>query len=196
MADATARINGWERALMAAERVKERARRATRALDDAGVPYAVVGGNAVAEWVGRVDPGAVRNTRDVDILVHRTDLPAVREALESVGFIYHHLLDVDMFLDGPTGMPSEAVHLLYAGESVKPEYVYASPELGDSERAAEFQVASLSALVRMKLIAWRLKDRMHLVDLIVVGLIDRTWPSRFPSPLGERLQELLNNPNG
>ena len=40
---------GWERALMAAEKVKERLRRATRALDAAGVPYAVVGGNAVAE---------------------------------------------------------------------------------------------------------------------------------------------------
>jgi hypothetical protein len=180
---------------MAAEEVKERARRATRALDDAGVPYAVVGGNAVAEWVSRVDRGAVRNTRDVDILVRRTDLRAVREALEAAGFIYHQLLDVDMFLDGPSGMPSEAVHLLYAGESVKPEYVHASPDLEESERGAEFQVASLPALVRMKLIAWRLKDRMHLVDLIAVGLIDRTWPSRFPSPLDERLQQLLDDPD-
>jgi hypothetical protein len=88
------------------------------------------------------------------------------------------------------------VHLLYAGESVKPEYDHASPELDESERAAEFQVASLPALVRMKLIAWRLKDRMHLVDLIAVGLLDQTWPARFPSPLGERLQQLLDDPNG
>jgi len=40
---------GWERALMAAEKVKERLRRATGALDGASVPYAVVGGSAVAE---------------------------------------------------------------------------------------------------------------------------------------------------
>ncbi len=52
---------GWERALMAAEKVKERLRRATRALDAAGVSYAVVGGNAVAEWVARVDEDTVRN---------------------------------------------------------------------------------------------------------------------------------------
>jgi hypothetical protein len=196
MADTTAPISGWERALMAAERVKERARRAARALDEAGVPYAVVGGNAVAEWVGRVDPGAARNTRDVDILIRRADLPAARAALEAIGFLYHHLLDVDMFLEGPTGMPSEAVHLLYAGESVKPEYPHASPDLDESERAPDFQVASLPALVRMKLIAWRLKDRTHLVDMIDVGLIDATWPSRFPPPLGERLQQLLDDPNG
>ena len=34
-----------------------------QSLDGAGVPYAVAGGNAVAEWVARVDEGAVRNTR-------------------------------------------------------------------------------------------------------------------------------------
>src|ERR1700674_3154990 len=97
---------GWERALMAAEKVKERLRRATRALDAAGVPYAVVGGNAVAEWVARIDDEAVRNTRDVDILVRRADFAAARLALEAAGFVYHHLLDVDVFIDGPHGKPS------------------------------------------------------------------------------------------
>ena len=36
----------------------------------------MVGGNAVAEWVGRIDEDAVRNTRDVDILIRRPDFPA------------------------------------------------------------------------------------------------------------------------
>src|SRR5450755_4150542 len=98
MAEAAVEPIGWERALMAAEKVKERLRRATRALDDAGVPYAVVGGNAVAEWVARVDEGAVRNTRDVDLLIRRADLPAASAALEAAGFVYHHLLNVDMFI--------------------------------------------------------------------------------------------------
>ena len=73
MAEAAIEPSGWERALMAAEKVKERLRRATRALDAAGVPYAVAGGNAVAEWVGRIDEDAVRNTRDVDLLIRRAD---------------------------------------------------------------------------------------------------------------------------
>jgi hypothetical protein len=42
----------------------------------------------------------------------------------------------------------------------------------------------------------RLKDRVHILDLIGAGLIDATWPARFPGPLGERLQRLLDDPNG
>jgi hypothetical protein len=34
----------------------------------------VAGGNAVAAWVATVDPSAVRNTQDVDILLRRADL--------------------------------------------------------------------------------------------------------------------------
>ena len=54
-------VSGWERALLAAEKVKERLKRSTASLE-AGVAYAVVGGNAVAEWVGRIDEDAVRKT--------------------------------------------------------------------------------------------------------------------------------------
>jgi hypothetical protein len=95
MAEAAVGPIGWERALMAAEKVKERLRRATRALDVAGVPYAVVGGNAVAEWVARVDEDAVRNTRDVDILIRRPDFPAARACLETaVSFITNSLTSI------------------------------------------------------------------------------------------------------
>ena len=183
-------------ALLAAEKVRERLRRATQALDAAGVPYAVAGGNAIAEWVARVDEDAVRNTKDVDILVRRADFAAVKAALEAAGFIYHHVMDVDLFIDGPQGRRSAGVHLLFAGEPVKQGDEHASPTLEESERAAEFQVVSLESIVRMKLIAWRLKDRVHLLDLIGVGQIDATWPARFPPPLDTRLQELLDNPNG
>ena len=62
MAEQAVEPIGWERALMAAEKVKERLRRATGALDAAAVPYAVAGGNAVAEWAGRIDEDAVRNS--------------------------------------------------------------------------------------------------------------------------------------
>lgn len=189
MAEATVEPVGWERALMAAEKVKERLRRATRAVDAAGVPYAVIGGNAVAEWVGRVDEDAVRNTKDVDILIRRADFPAVQTALQAVGFVYHQELDIDKFLDGPQGRPTAGIHIVFAGEK-------ASPDIVESERAAEFQVINLEMLVRMKLISYRIKDRMHLRDLIDVGQIDATWPARFPTLLGERLQQLLDDPNG
>jgi hypothetical protein len=181
---------------VAAEKVKERLRRAIKALEAAGVPYAVIGGNAVAEWVGRVDDEAVRNTRDVDLLLRRADFAAARAALEAAGFVHHHLLDVEVFVDGPQGKPSGGVHLVFTGEKVRPEDEHPSPDVDESERAAEFQVMTLDALVRMKLMSWRDKDRTHLRDLIDVGLIDASWPGRLPPPLGDRLQELLDNPSG
>jgi hypothetical protein len=189
-------LSGWERALLAAEKVKERLLRSTAALERAGVDYAVVGGNAVAEWVGRIDEDAVRNTRDVDILIRREDLPAVKAALEPAGFVYCQSFGVDMFLDGPDGRPTSAIHLLFAGEPVRVNDSAITPAVTDSERGLEFRVVSLPALVRMKLTAFRLKDQVHLLDLIGVGAIDQTWPARLPPDLAARLQQLLDNPNG
>ncbi|MEM8945803.1 MAG: hypothetical protein AAGD11_11525 [Planctomycetota bacterium] len=48
----------------------------------------------------------------------------------------------------------------------------------------------------MKLVAHRLKDRVHLRDMIDVGLIDETWPAKYPGELGQRLQVLLDDPDG
>ena len=45
----------WERIERAVEKVKDRLRRVTRALNSANIAYAVVGGNAVQHWVAQVD---------------------------------------------------------------------------------------------------------------------------------------------
>jgi hypothetical protein len=186
---------GWERTALAVEKVKDRLKRVSTALGRAGIAYAVAGGNAVAEWVGRVDEAAVRNTRDVDILIRRADLEAAKTALAAAGFVHCQTLNIEMFLDGPNGRPKDAVHILFAGEKVQSDYVTPSPDVAESEPAAQFQVVSLNALVRMKLTSFRLKDRVHLLDLIEVGLVDKTWPIRLPPELGARLQQLLDNPD-
>src|SRR5437868_8971223 len=88
----------WERMVTAVEKVRERLRRAASALEQAGIPYAVAGGNAVAAWVSEVDEAAVRNTQDVDILLRRGDLDRAKEALAPAGFVYRHSSGIDMFL--------------------------------------------------------------------------------------------------
>jgi hypothetical protein len=196
MTDIAIAQSGWERTALAVEKVKDRLRRASAALGQAGVAYAVVGGNAVAEWVGRVDEAAVRNTQDVDILIRRSDFEAAKRALESAGFVHCQTLDLDMFLDGPTGRPKDAVHILFAKEKVRPDHATPSPDVVDSEPSARFQVVSLLALVQMKLNSNRDKDRTHLRDLIGVGLVDQTWPARLPRELAARLQQILDNPDG
>lgn len=186
----------WERMIRAVEKVRERADRATKALDAGGVAYAVVGGNAVANWVSRMDEGAVRNTRDVDILIRRDDLEAAKTAMAVVGFVHAEVAGVDLFIEGPNGKPSEGVHLLFAGERVKATDPVPAPAVEESERTPTFQVVALDALVRMKLVAYRLKDQVHLQDMVRVGLLDDTWPARYPPELAERLRAILANPEG
>jgi hypothetical protein len=183
--------------IRAVERVKERLLRASGALDRAGIPYAVVGGNAVASWVSTVEVAAVRNTQDVDILVRRADLEAVKSALAGVGFVYQEVFGVELFLDGAQANPRDAVHVLFAGEPVKADDLVPSPEVSESEPGGGgYRVVNLESLVRMKLTSYRDKDRTHLRDMIGVGLLDASWPARFPPELAARLQQLLDNPNG
>ena len=186
----------WERMIRAVEKVRDRLLRATAALKKAGVPYAVVGGNAVAAWVSRVDEAAVRNTQDVDILLRRPDLAAAAEALSAVGFVYRHVKSLDIFLDGPDSSARDAVHVVFAGEKVRPENPSAAPDVSESEETETFRLVTLDALVRMKLTSFRDKDRTHLRDLLEVGLIDASWCDRLPSSLMTRLRELLENPEG
>ena len=186
----------WERMDRAVEKIRERLERVSIALNSAGVPFAVSGGNAVRVWVAQADEAAVRTTRDVDILLRRSDLPTARTALEAAGFIYRHAGGIDMFLDGPDAKARDAVHLLYAGEKVREEYSTSAPTLDDTTEVDGTPIITLDALVRMKLTSFRDKDRMHLRDMIDVELVDNTWPARLPPELGARLQELLDNPDG
>lgn len=185
-----------ERMVRAVEKVRERLLRATAALEKAGVPYAVAGGNAVAAWVSRVDEAAVRNTQDVDILIRRADLPAANTALSGEGFIFRHVSGIDMFLDGPGTKARDAVHMLFAAERVRPEDVVPAPEISETEPNPPFRILTLEALVRMKLVANRRKDQVHLLDMIGVGLIDATWCGRLPAELAARLQHILDTPEG
>jgi len=186
----------WERMIRAVEKVRQRVLRAASALEKAGIPYAVAGGNAVAAWVSRVDESAVRNTQGVDIVLRREDLEAAKVALADAGFVYRHTFGVDMFLDGPDARARDAVHVVFAGEKVRPDYAAPVPDVSESELTASFRVVALESLVRMKLTSYRRKDQVHLLDLLDVGLIDASWIERFPPELAARLQHLVETPEG
>src|SRR5262245_1102438 len=179
----------------AVAKVRERLLRATGALNEAGIPYAVAGGNAVASWVATIDEGAVRNTRDVDLLVRREDLPAVTAALEKAGFVPGTLLDVVMFRDGEQGKPSEAVHLLFSGEKTRPDHLLPAPEIQTVQDPDNFRVVTLDSLLLMKLISNRRKDQVHIQDLVNVGLIDNSWLPKLPPELATRLKDILDHPD-
>jgi hypothetical protein len=185
-----------ERVVKAVEKVRQRLLRAAAALRAANVNYAVAGDNAVALWVSRVDESAVRNTQDVDVLLRREDFCPAKAALEAAGFVHRHVAGLDVFLDGPDARPRDAVHIVFANEKVRATEPLPNPDVAESEDAGLFRVVALAALVRIKLTAFRDKDRTHLRDLIEVGLVDAAWLSTLPPVLTERLRQLLDNPEG
>jgi hypothetical protein len=186
----------WKRMERAVEKVQERLERTAATLESAGIPYAIIGGNAVRAWVAQADEAAVRTTRDVDILLRRDDWPAAINAMQAAGFVYRHVKSIDMFLDGPNAKARDAVHVLFAGEKVHPDDPVPAPDVSESEDIQRHRTLKLDALVRMKLTAFRRKDQMHLLDMIDVELIDQSWCQRLPPELAARLQELLDNPEG
>jgi hypothetical protein len=184
----------WNRMERAVEKVNERLRKTVGILEAAKVPYAVIGGHAVRAWVAQVDEAALRTTRDVDILVRPTDLPALFSAMTAAGFHHRNTSGLDMFVEHPDASARDAIHVLLVGKVERGGEP--NPDIEPVARANDFQTVPLETLVRMKLNAFRDKDRVHLRDMISLGMIDTSWLDKYPQQLRLRLAELLNDPDG
>lgn len=184
----------WNRMERAVEKVNERLRKTVGILEAANVPYAVIGGHAVRAWVAQVDEAAQRTTRDVDILVRPVDLPALINAMTAAGYHHRNTSGLDMFVEHPDASARDAVHVLLVGNIERGGEP--NPDIEPAARAADFQTVKLETLVRMKLNAFRDKDRVHLRDMISLGMIDTSWLDKYPQHLRLRLEELLNDPDG
>jgi hypothetical protein len=182
----------WGKYLMALDALTERLLRITASLDAASVPYALVGGQAVALWVASKEPAAVRTTKDVDLLLRREDLPQARAAALAAGMEYFEVMGVGMFLERDDPNPRHGVHLVWSGEKVRPEHPLPAPTIDERQTLEPgTPVVSLAALVRMKLLANRDQDRVHLRDMIDVGLVGRDLLHDLPTDLAARLNTLL-----
>ena len=190
-----ARVPDFRGQVLAVNRVERLLRKVADALDAAGVPYAVVGGNAVAAWVTTVDEGAVRATKDVDILLRRADLPTAAAALRRAGLVQHEVLGVTMFLDRRRPNPKTGAHVIFAGERIRAHSAHPAPDVTSAVRStAAFLVVDLPALLGMKLEAFRDIDRVHIRDLLSVALIDETSAANLPDDLRARLREIQASP--
>lgn len=177
--------------VMAVDRVERRLQRVTAALDAEGIRYAVIGGNAVAIWVARYDPHATRTTKDVDLLVDRADLNRIKGVMGSLGFQCEDLRRLVLFVDPEEPSRLSGVHLVWAGEKVKPSYSHPAPSLNEVVRDAEGRlVLNLSALIRMKLTSLRNADKTHVEDLLRVGAVSSVVRDSLPFDLLSRLEEI------
>lgn len=174
---------------MAINEVEERLRRFTSAMEKAGIPYAIIGGNAVAAWVSTVDPDATRTTKDVDVLMRRVDLERAAGAVEGIGMELAEVFGVPMFMERENPSPKRAVHVIIAEELVREHQPRPAPGLDHVRRSPQgFQVIELPELVQMKLEANRRHDQVHIEDMLRVGLIDAELASELPEDLLERLR--------
>jgi hypothetical protein len=183
-----AKTSLWESYVMAMDRLN----RITNALFKMGVPYALVGGQAVIVWMATKDPAGVRTTKGVDILIDRHDLPYATRAALSVGLEYLEVHGVGMFLQPSHPDARHGVCLVWADEKVRAGDPLPTPTIDERQELEPGKsVVTLAGLVRMKLTANRDKDRVHLRDMIDVGLIDRSMLAGLPAVLAERLDALL-----
>jgi hypothetical protein len=165
--------------------------RLAAALEGAGIPYQIIGGFAVFSHVDAVDPLGARLTRDVDITVDRQRLNNIAAAVEAAGFRYRHVAGVDMLVDAKEPKARSAVHIVFANEKVRPEYVDSVPSISTPERSKRgYWIAPVADLVRMKLTSFRLKDQVHIQDLDSARLITPEIEASLPEVLIARLVEV------
>jgi len=157
-----------------------------------GIPYEIIGGMAVASQIERVDRDQVMLTRDVDIMIHRSDLDRIKESAPRHGFHFRHTAGLDMLLYGDEKKAVKGVHLLFSGEKVKPDQE-PNPPLAPERLTVygkEVAVVPVSDLVRMKLNSYRDKDRVHVRGLDAAGLITPEVEKALPANLQSRLQHI------
>jgi len=155
----------------------------------AGLEYRVVGGLATYFYVEEAAPDAGRLTKDIDIVVRREDLEKITDAAETFGFRYRHVAGVDMLVRVSEPTVRRAVHLVFAGEKVRPEYAEPAPDIGQCSLIRGIRLIPLVDLIRMKLTSFRLKDGAHIIDLDEAGLITPEIEAGLSPLLRERLAE-------
>lgn len=157
----------------------------------AGISYELVGGLAVLIHVEAVDPANSVMTRDVDVMIERDDLERLKQVASEYGFHYRHSAGLDMLLYGEEKKAVNAVHLVFSGEKVRPAQATPNPSIAPEERNVHgrtVMIIRIVDLIRMKLSAFRDKDRVHIRSLDACGLITPGIEATLSPALLERLK--------
>jgi hypothetical protein len=167
--------------------------RIAQPLESEHIPHELIGGLAVLIHVEEADPTHAMLTRDVDLMIQRTDLPRVIEIAQRNGFRFRHSAGLDMLLFGETDSARNAVHLIFSGEKVKASQAAPNPAIDPVKKkmlGQDVSVVALPDLVSMKLSAYRLKDQVHVQALDAAGLITPAVEQALPEELRIRLRHV------
>jgi hypothetical protein len=165
--------------------------RIVKVLRDAGVRFEVVGGVAVNAHILAFHRSRSFVTRDIDLLVHRSDLPRIADAAGALGYHAKKMMG-GYTLIRPEQDLAESVHLIFVGEKSKSTQPLPHPAIDPEEKdlfGITVPVAPLKDLLQMKLNSLRPKDLIHVETLDEAGLITPTVERALPPALQERLKE-------
>jgi len=154
------------------------------------VAHEVIGGLAVLIHVEEAAPEHSVLTRDVDLMIQRSDLERVKEIAARHGFRFRHTAGLDMLIFGPAESARNAVHLIFSGEKVRPQQAVPNPPIHAQRKTilgSEVFVIPVPDLVRMKLSSYRDKDRVHIRSMDAAGLIGPEIEESLPAGLQARL---------
>lgn len=167
-----------------------------RLLKECWVPYAVIGGYAVAAW------GEVRATRDIELLCRPTDLEAVQAALRGAHLDFEHrvgdlsdpIAHVIRVRVEPAGEPYEVD--LIAGIEGAPPGIFERLRMVRVDDL-EIPVASPEDVIILKLLGGSARDLEDARSVLRVQgeKLDLALLRRLcPIPLKESLEDLLKTP--
>ena len=170
------------------EQVYRTLRHVISRLDEAGVPYAIVGSLAMAEH------GYERATTDVDLLVTREGLATLKSAVRGLGFVDKFPGSKDL-RDTSTNVP---VDFLLAGEypgDGKPKPVVFPDPAAVARRGALGFVVPLPLLLELKLASGlsapdRLKDLADVLELIRATGLPLDLGSQLDASVRDKYREL------
>lgn len=134
-----------------------------RALDDAGIEYALCGALALAVH------GAPRATKDIDVIARKEDASRIRDVARRTGFVYEAL---PMEFSG-SGIEVQRFSKLIDGRPLMLDVLWLNPKLqtiwDDRQRLpwneGTLSVVSRDGLITLKLTAGRAQDLVDIQSL-------------------------------
>ena len=146
--------------------VFETMKRLAQRLEDEGIPYAVIGGMALAAH------GYVRMTLDVDILLTPQGLARFREKLVGRGYIADFPGAAKSFRDAETNVKVEIITAgEFPGDGLPKPVCFPEPE-GQTIKEDDILAINLEKLIELKLASGlsathRMRDLADVQDLII-----------------------------
>ncbi len=160
--------------------------------EEAKVPFELIGGLAVnAHLMAAQERSRSFLTRDIDLLVKRSDLDQIVETAKRLRYEAKRMIG-GYALIAPGQDLAESIHMLFVGEKPKSTYPAINPDLNPVIKGLfglQIPVAPVRDIVILKLNSLRIKDLLHIQVLDSVGLITPDIEASLPEVLRQRLGE-------